>query len=252
MTDARPEAELREQIAALERRAEELAAAARAADEFLSFVAHELKTPIASLEGYAFLLAREGAAIAPDTMRRCLEGISRNAARLVALTGELLDIGRARTGRLEVRCDAVDLAVLAREAAGAAGPPPIGVDAAGPVPARGDARRLLALVREMIADARERAAGGEPVRIAAEARGGEALVRVRDGARPVARAQLEKGFSGARRAELTDRAGDRGGLGLALGREVVARLGGRVFAESSAEGNALGFALPLASESRAG
>jgi signal transduction histidine kinase len=174
--------------------------------------------------------------------QRCVDGIARNAARLVAIVTELLEIARARGGRLalaRVRCDA---AALAREA---------GADESrteGPLIVEADARRLATILREMVLDARERARDRGPVRIEATARDGEAIVEVEDPAPAVGAEFLERAFQGARRpgGHNDDGAAPRGGLGLLLAREVIERLGGRTYARSGPAGNVLGLALPLA------
>jgi signal transduction histidine kinase len=228
----------------------------RTAEEFLSFAMHELKTPITSLEGYAYLLKQEKNG--PDSRRRCAEGIARNAARLTALVQELLDIGRVRTGRLALARHRLDLAAAARAAAEAARPDlaetlrlDVRADPGTPVPVVGDEARLAALVRAMIVDAADRAGEGGAVVVEVAARNGEAVVAARDTGRPIQAESLEAGFRGLRRTggAWCERAG--GGLGLALGGDVVRALGGRTFAAPLAEGNEIGFALPLAASSGA-
>ncbi len=220
------------------------------ADELLAFAAHELKTPATSLEGYAYLLARRGDDADPETRRRCVQGIGRNVARLGALVTELLELARVRRGRLEVRRERFDLAEAVRSAAEIFAAQVEAV-APGPLLVTGDRRRIEDLAREMLFDALNRAAGAA-VRIEARAEGPEAIVEVCDRGPPVGADHLARGFGGSRRAGGFAGPGAgaaevaRGGLGLALGAEVIGRLGGRTFARSGAEGNVLGFALPLA------
>jgi PAS domain S-box-containing protein len=73
-------------------------------DEFVGIVAHELRTPLAALRGFADMLLvqtarRRGPALA-EWQSEALEEIELATSRLVDLTEELLDVTRLQTGRL--------------------------------------------------------------------------------------------------------------------------------------------------------
>jgi PAS domain S-box-containing protein len=73
-------------------------------DEFVGIVAHELRTPLAALVGFADMLLvqtarRRGPAMA-EWQNEALEEIKLATTRLVDLTEELLDVTRLQTGRL--------------------------------------------------------------------------------------------------------------------------------------------------------
>jgi signal transduction histidine kinase len=88
----------------------------RIKSEFLSTAAHELRTPMASIFGYAeLLLQREGYDEA--TRREMLEIILNQAKLSSALVNELLDLARieARRGK-DFNFEPLDLADLVREA----------------------------------------------------------------------------------------------------------------------------------------
>ncbi|HVY62936.1 MAG TPA: histidine kinase dimerization/phospho-acceptor domain-containing protein, partial [Planctomycetota bacterium] len=134
---------------ALRRELEALRAEQKASSELLDFVAHELMTPVTSLEAFSFILQRDTRVHEDPTGKRCLEGITRNTARLVALVEEFLEIGRIRAGRGDAqpaRFDARDLGKpdVARAALDE-GAPEVKVElAAEPVPVHADPRRLEA------------------------------------------------------------------------------------------------------------
>lgn len=89
--------------------------AIRARDEFLSVAAHELKTPITSLRGFAQVtirhLQRESSPD-PIRIRRALEVIDRQSDRLTRLVVQLLDVSRIQAGRLVLHPEQADLADL--------------------------------------------------------------------------------------------------------------------------------------------
>jgi len=87
-------------------------------DEFLSVAAHELKTPMTSLRGYAQLLGREferGDAPNPDRARRAALTIQVQADKLARLVAQLLDISRIQSGKLALERKPTDISQLVRE-----------------------------------------------------------------------------------------------------------------------------------------
>lgn len=85
-------------------------------EEFLSAVAHDLKTPLTSLKGMAQMLrrrlARDGGA-SPEQLREGLARIEQNASRMASLIGELLDLSHLQMGKgLELNRRPTDLVSL--------------------------------------------------------------------------------------------------------------------------------------------
>lgn len=90
---------------------EQVGQANRSRMQFVSLVAHELKTPMTSIKGYAEILLA-GSAFGPlsDKQRDYLGVIQQNAVRLQNLVNDLRDITAQETGNLRLRFDAVDFA----------------------------------------------------------------------------------------------------------------------------------------------
>jgi GAF domain-containing protein len=80
----------------------EVNAANLAKSEFVSFVAHELKTPMTSIRGYTDLLA--GSAVGPinDMQKQFLNTVRGNVDRMATLVSDLADIARIESGRLRL------------------------------------------------------------------------------------------------------------------------------------------------------
>jgi PAS domain S-box-containing protein len=92
-------------------------------DEFLSVAAHELKTPMTSLRGYAQLLYREfdrpeGAN--PERTRRAATTIQVQSDKLARLVSQLLDISRLQSGKLMIEPRDADLTTLVQDVVDAA------------------------------------------------------------------------------------------------------------------------------------
>ena len=90
-------------------------------DEFVGIAAHELRTPMAVLKGYADMLivqtARQRGPALADWQQEALDEIKLATARLVDLTEELLEVTRLQAGRLILHCTPTNLVSLARRVA---------------------------------------------------------------------------------------------------------------------------------------
>jgi two-component system OmpR family sensor kinase len=86
--------------------------------QFLADASHELRTPLASIRGYAELF-RMGAAADPDDIRKAMNRIEDEAARMGVLVEDLLTLARLDAVREPVR-EPVELSRLAGDAVEAA------------------------------------------------------------------------------------------------------------------------------------
>jgi len=84
-------------------------------DEFLSVAAHELKTPVTTLLGFAQLLLsqlKQKGALDDRIVGRALQAVERGASRMSRLVSQILDISRLEGGRLVLDRQVTDLAEL--------------------------------------------------------------------------------------------------------------------------------------------
>lgn len=88
--------------------------ATRLRDEFLLIAAHELRTPITSLRGYAQLMRRslDAGDFEPRILHRALEVVDQQSGKLARLISLLLDFSAMQAGILELRFEQVDVAPL--------------------------------------------------------------------------------------------------------------------------------------------
>ncbi|MCL4498907.1 MAG: ATP-binding protein [Chloroflexi bacterium] len=223
-------------------------------DEFLSIVAHELKTPLTSMKGYAQLMLRRAGQL-PDgePLERPLRTIDYQTSRMVALADRLLEVSRVQMNRLQLNIETVDLALLAQEAAAEAQMTTSRHQIEVQVPEMGllgnwDRSRLNEVFSNLLSNAVQYSPGGGRIDVNVMQQGEEALVSVRDegmGISPEALPHmLERHF---RTAEASRSRVEGLGLGLYVAHGIVAAHGGRIWAESElGKGSTFYFTLPLA------
>ncbi|MBM3269689.1 MAG: HAMP domain-containing histidine kinase, partial [Candidatus Sericytochromatia bacterium] len=87
----------------------------RAKQDLLDMVAHEFKTPLTVIKGYAWLLAQNGEDLAPDQTGEALNRIQSAADRLLQLFDDVFIVSQIDSGRLTVHPAEVDLVSLVGE-----------------------------------------------------------------------------------------------------------------------------------------
>lgn len=94
----------------------QLADANRAKDEFLAVLSHELRTPLNSMLGFTNVLLKNHEGRLQETDLLYLDRIRANGAHLLNLIGDILDLSKIESGRMQLDVGQVDIAMLAREA----------------------------------------------------------------------------------------------------------------------------------------
>jgi len=212
---------------------------ARARDDRLAIVAHELRSPLAALASAAEVLARRAN---EPSMVRISEIVSRQTAAMRELVEELLEASRIDAGRLALRTCEVDLRDVARNAIDdhrdqfdAAGLRCELTLSAQPLMVRGDVVKLGQVLGNLLSNAIKftHAPGG--VRVAVDEASSEwACVSVRDTGVGISAELLPVIFDRYRQASR----GSHGGLGLGLpiAKGLVELHGGEIRAFSSGPG----------------
>lgn len=218
--------------------------AIRARDQFLLIAAHELRTPITSLRGYAGMLRRTHERGTLDTARldRYLLPLDEGAARLAVLLDDLLDVSRLRTGQLPLHPEPLDLTLFAHRLADryrefAPGHQLVTTLPTAPTTVRVDPARLEQVVANLLDNAVKYSPSGGEIALIVEPEGAGVALRVRDagiGLPPGSAEAIFEPFGRAPNAAAMQIPGL--GLGLHLAREIVARHDGRIWAESAGEG----------------
>jgi two-component system sensor histidine kinase KdpD len=218
----------------------------------LSSLSHDLRTPLAAVEGAATTLRREGSRLAPAATVELLDSIIGETRRMGTLIRNLLEMVRLESGMLQVQREwqsmeeIVGVALLRLDRVLA--DHHVTTDIPGDLPLlRVDGLLIELVLVNLLENAANHAGPATPIEIAARATGGSVEVTVRDHGPGVPPDQLEAIFEKFRR--LGEGSGQGVGLGLAICRGIVQAHGGRIWAESPADGGLrVGFRLPLPAE----
>lgn len=237
------------------RRAEELAEANNRKDQFLAMLAHELRNP---LNAIATANALSGRLTATDERQgRIRDTIARQTGHLSRLVEDLLEVSRLTRGQLQLQVRDVELVETLRHAVEASR---TFVDArrhrlqlelpAGPLRLRGDPLRLEQVFVNVINNAAKYSEPGSEILLSCTvARGGEAVVRIRDQGVGIPQHYLEAVFDLFVQVDASlARTLGGVGIGLTLARGLVEQHGGRIHAESAGpgRGSEIIVTLPLA------
>jgi PAS domain S-box-containing protein len=227
----------------------------RLRSEFVATASHELRTPMTSISGAARTLLRHGHRLPPERHETFLEMIVGESDRLSRIVDQILVASRIEAGEIDVRaerCDVVEITHSVVEAAQLRAPEDLRITVdAPPVPdVECDPDRLRQILWSIIDNAIKYSPGGGEVRV--ELRLDDDVVRfaVRDQGIGFEPGAAEVIFDRFRRLDPHQTEGIGGtGLGLYIARELVRRLGGRIWAESErGRGASFYFELPLAAK----
>jgi PAS domain S-box-containing protein len=232
-----------------EHRLEELKA------DFIATVSHELRTPIAAVHGAVKTLEREDVDFTDDVRSRILSVISDQSERLVALVNDILLTSQVESGTLVFANEQVDVSDLARgviEAARMHAPDDISLELIAPpslAPVATDSDKLRQVLANLVSNAVKYSFGSGRVGVRLERRGTQLRIAVRDQGVGIPEPEQQRIFEKFYRLYPNMTRGVGGtGLGLYICRELVRRMGGSIWVESSeGVGSTFFVELPLAS-----
>ncbi|MCO8313649.1 hybrid sensor histidine kinase/response regulator [Pseudomonas mandelii] len=233
----------------------ELEQAVRMRDDFMSIVAHEVRTPLNGLILETQLrkmhLARDNAAaFTLDKMHAMVDRDERQIKSLIRLIEDMLDVSRIRTGKLSIRPSRFDLVQLLNnllqnfapqvEAAESS----VTLTAEQPVVGNWDEFRIEQVMSNLLTNAL-RYGAKSPIDVRVYNQGGQAWVEVQDRGIGISEENQQRIFQQFER--VSAKAVVAGlGLGLFISEQIVAAHGGSITVESRiGEGALFRVRLPL-------
>ena len=222
--------------------------------DFVATVSHELRTPLASIHGAVLTISKRGHELEPALYDRLLSIVLEQSERLSALVEQILLAAQLDSGGLQVVRERFDAAHLARdviETSRTRLPAELEVELAAPseLPSVfGDSFRTRHVLSNLLDNAIKYSPAGGRINVIVSPAAGRLRFTVRDEGLGIPRREQERIFEKFYRLDAPMTRGVGGsGLGLYICRELVGRMGGRIWVSSEpGAGSSFSFELPLA------
>ena len=228
-----------------------LQAADRQKDEFLAMLAHELRNPLAPISTASELLTRT---VRGDQEQVFIEMIKRQCAQLTRLVDDLLDVSRITHGRIPLKRQSVDMAIVLTQAIESVESHlrekrhSISVSSSGQMPlyVNGDSVRLVQCATNILTNAIKYTEPGGSISIRAYGDDANVFVEVSDSGVGIAPELLPRVFDLFVQGERTlDRSQGGLGVGLAVVKRLIQMHDGEVTAHSSGLGRGSTFRIRM-------
>ncbi|MFI4930113.1 MAG: PAS domain-containing protein [Burkholderiales bacterium] len=210
----------------------------RAKSQFLARMSHELRTPLHAVIGFAQLLLTDSSLALRGDAREQLQHIHAAGEHLLALVNDVLDLSSLDTGEIKFDPQVVDLRALYDAAA----PMVAALAAEHDVqlsrdelahPVWADPTRLRQVLLNLLTNAVKYNRHGGSVQVQAHRLDRQVALRVRDSGRGMTREQLAHVFEPFNRLGLESKGIEGTGIGLAIIKANVERMGGSVHVQST-------------------
>ncbi len=230
----------------------------RLKDEFVGIVAHDLRSPMTVIAGFADLIRINRDRLTDAQKDEYLERISVNIKNLAELVEDILQVARIESGELHCKAEPFDLAKLVRVTAtemretGDARPCIIDIPPDLPY-AVGDEQRQWQIITNLLSNAFKYSTSDQPVRVSMLQKGNMLEVAVQDAGIGISNDDISRLFEKFSRVGQSGGAGKIAGtgLGLYIARSLVEAQGGRIWVESEVgRGSTFTYSTPAAASQR--
>ncbi|MDR5899800.1 GAF domain-containing protein [Halomonas vilamensis] len=228
----------------------------RAKSEFLSSMSHELRTPLNSILGFAQILASGKRNPLNDKQLRQVNQIEKSGQHLLSLINEVLDLAKVEAGRLPLSIEPINVQSVIQDAcdtleanAETAGITLVRCEAPAEWRVSADYTRTKQVLLNLISNAIKYNHANGRVEISANTKGSTICIGVSDNGPGIAPERHHELFEPFNRLDAENGAIEGTGIGLAITRELVDRMGGDISVDSMpGQGATFSFTLPLASD----
>lgn len=221
--------------------------------DFVSFVTHQLRTPLSGVKWMLELASEAGEDM--EEIQSYILDARRSTDRLIGLVNDLLDIARLERGRLEVSCQRINLADLTKGVVDEMNPlllekkQMFSLEVSNDLPSLyADEQLMRQVIINLVSNAIKYTPNDGEIKIQLKREMGKIHWTIQDSGIGIPKPHLAKLFDKFYRAENAVVVETEGtGLGLYLVRLIIEKFGGNVWCESEeGVGSTFQFTLPLA------
>ncbi len=223
----------------------------RLKQEFVSMVSHDLRSPLASLQGILSLLELGAYGQLSEKGTQMVKTADFEMARLMRLIDGLLDLEKMEAGKMQLDKSAVDLQMVVQQTIDAVGYliEKSGIQIETPsesLEVFADGPKLVQVLINLVTNAVKFSPKGSTIKISYDDLDDHFEVLVADQGRGIPASQLDLVFERFKQVEVKDHSEKGGkGLGLAICRSIVEAHGGTIGVESvEGEGSTFWFTIP--------
>ena len=223
-------------------------------NKFLGMAAHDLRSPITVIKGYADLLKDGLMGDLDDTQKKPMRAIARNCDKMLALIDDLLDVSVIESGHLTVEMQEVDLRAYLAEAhrnntlLARSKSIELALEMPEALPKVSmDPNRIDQVINNLITNAIKFSKQRSRIVLRAVLLEGAVAISVTDQGQGIPREEISKMFQYFGKTNVLPTAGEKStGLGLAIAKRMVEVHGGKIEVESQpGKGSTFTFTLPL-------
>ncbi len=223
----------------------------RRKDEFIGIVSHELKTPVTSLKAFEQVLQKRFSTLGDEKSSLLLRKMDNQIDKLITLIGDLLDITRTETGKLQFHEDYFYFDELVteiiEEIQRTTEQHKIILEGKTGKTIRADRERVGQVIVNFLTNAIKYSPKSTKVRVLTKASNSEVQLSVKDYGMGIPQETQPYLFNRFYRVNTKLHNTIPGiGLGLYISAEIIKRLGGKIWVESDGKNGAMfSFTLPL-------
>ena len=230
--------------------------------EFVSMVSHDLRTPMATIAGFADTLRTSWDALDDERKKKMLQRISEKANHLSHLVENVLQVGQIESGKLSYDLRSLDVRDVIRKVVRESGDRG-GLERESRVTATipeelphvlADELRQWQIITNLVSNAMKYSPKASPVEVRVTAENDEVVVSVRDEGDGIPETDMDKLFQKFTRLQDPSDDSTKGtGLGLYICKAMIEAQGGRIWVDTSpGQGSTFSYTVPIARSGIAG